>query len=123
MNKQKADTLTGLMESLSASSVEIQKKFDAHNKETLGVYEALLANTGKAVHPFLPQPQQLAVKEFEVSARIEWAKKKQASGALKVVFQNLSADLRYSRQSGNDSRVKIQVQRVPHVSLEKKALP
>ena len=114
MSNRNASTLLSLMNSFSSDAVDLQRKFDKQNEVSLQLHGHLLNQLGEEMTSFIPDPTQLQVHQFEASARIEWGQKESKSASFKVIVQNISADLRYSRQSRNDSRFNIQVERIPY---------
>lgn len=116
MSKQNKQPLLGLMHALAADAVALQKKFDEHNEHVVAQYRQVREQTDTSMHWMLPSPRQMIVREFQVSARIEWARKESTTASVQVSVPNLSADTRFSRQTGDDSRFDIHVERIPYVS-------
>ena len=113
MSNKNAFTLLSLMNSFASDAVDLQRKFDKQNEVTLKSHTYLLCQLGGEMASYLPSPNQVQVHQFEASARMEWRQRESKSASFKVILQNLSADLRYSRQTENDSRFNIQVERIP----------
>ena len=101
------------MASMAADAVRLQNKLDEHNELTAIQYHQVTARVDESMQWMLPPPRQMLVNGFEVSARLEWAQHASTSASVQVIVPNLSADIRYDRETGNDSRFHIHVQRVP----------
>ena len=116
MNSSTAESLISLISELASGAVEIQRTFNQRFETEEKKYEFLLASTPPQLRQYLaplaPRRQQLL--SHEVQARIKLYKEITREGKVRLgtILLNLSADLRYQRNTESDYQIKIHVQQI-----------
>jgi len=91
--------LKNVIKRLANDVVELQYVLD----------EAFLS---EAQHTSIPKTQ-LRVRTFEVDARVQWSSQQTTQTSLNLSLLNLSGDLRYQRDTSDDSRIMVSVAALP----------
>ncbi len=117
MKKSNAAPLSRLISNLASEAVTVQKNIDAQFEEDCQRFSQLIANTPEGYQeylwPFAPPRQRLS--NFEVKARIQLQQEKTIGGsiAIGVHLLNISADLRFQRDTSQDCQLKFSIKQIP----------
>ncbi|MEM7103691.1 MAG: hypothetical protein AAF502_11205 [Bacteroidota bacterium] len=115
MKPKKGPSVTELLESFAGDVVQIQKKLDdrfiIEANQFVADYLSVPEDHRTFLMPSAPQRQVLA--KHEVSARIAWRKEKSIEASLSVSLLNLSADIRFQRETSTDSSITIEIEQIP----------
>ena len=117
MKKSDAAPLSDLITNLASDVVTIQKNMDAQFEEDHQKYIALLAHTPEEcreyLRPLAPVRQRLS--KYDVNARISLQTEKTVGASLKIGVNllNVSADMRFQRDTSKDNQISFHVKQIP----------
>lgn len=117
MDKMKTAHLTELISRLATDMADIQKQMDDHFEKEIQRFKKLVSQTPDAGRAYLVPlaPKRQRISKHEVSARMSWQYEKSKAGGihLKTRLLNFSADLRYQRNTEQDSHLEICIEQIP----------
>lgn len=117
MKKVEPDHLSNLMTHLASDVVAVQKNMDTQFEEDRRIFSRLLADTPEEFRPYLlplaPHRQRVSTMEYDTRVQLQRGKTVGGSIGIGVFLLNVSADLRFQRDTSQDSQLRFFVEQIP----------